>query len=154
MNKRWRERAPFLNRSMIGVMPTAAEDPRPSRVLVVDDNRDAAVMLAELLSAYGYEARAAHDAGSALDLGARFRPDLALVDIGLPAVDGYELARRFRLHPVLRKTLLVALTGYGQEQDRRQTAAAGFGGHLVKPVDIDHLRAMLDRLGCPSHRTA
>lgn len=129
---------------MMAAMPTMPGAARASRVLVVDDNRDAAVMLAELLVAYGYDARAAHDAASALDLGERFEPDLALLDIGLPLVDGYELARRFHAHPVLRRTRLIALTG--QEQDRRQSAAAGFRGHLVKPVDVDKLRALLDGL--------
>jgi CheY-like chemotaxis protein len=139
---------------MMAAMPTVPDAARASRVLVVDDNRDAAIMLAELLVAYGYDARAAHDAASALDLGERFDPDLALLDIGLPLVDGYELARRFLAHPVLRRTRLIALTGYGQEQDRRQADAAGFRGHLVKPVDVDKLRALLDGLGRTATGTA
>jgi CheY-like chemotaxis protein len=139
---------------MMAAMPTMPAATRASRILVVDDNRDAAVMLAELLVAYGYDARAAHDAASALDLGERFEPDLALLDIGLPLVDGYELARRFHAHPVLRRTRLIALTGHGQEQDRRQSAAAGFRGHLVKPVDVDKLRDLLDGLARTATGTA
>jgi CheY-like chemotaxis protein len=137
-------RTPPARDAMMGTMPTLSDADRASRILVVDDNRDAALMLAELLVAYGYDARAAHDAASALDVGERFQPDLALLDIGLPRIDGYELARRFHAHPVLRRTRLIALTG--QEQDRRQSAAAGFRGHLLKPVDVDKLRALLDGL--------
>lgn len=149
----FRNRRPLPARqAMMAVMPTVSQADRASRVLIVDDNRDAAVMLAELLMAYGYDARAAHDAASALDVGERFDPDLALLDIGLPLVDGYELARRFHAHPVLRRTRLIALTGH--EQDRRQSAAAGFRGHLVKPVDVEKLRALLDRLDQTPGRTA
>lgn len=139
-----------------GAAPVAGppEPDRASRILIVDDNRDAAAMLAELLMAYGYDACAAYDAGSALTTGERFRPDVALLDIGLPVVDGYELAGQFRRHPVLRETNLIALTGFGQEQDQRRSAAAGFRGHLVKPIDVEKLWATLARAGCPSRHTA
>lgn len=103
-------------------------------------------MLVEL----GYAARAVHDAPAALEAALTFRPDVAVVDIGLPVMNGYELARRFRTEPALRRIRLVALTGYGQEQDRQQSAAAGFSAHLVKPVDVEELKAALETTGAAS----
>ncbi|RZA31533.1 MAG: response regulator, partial [Lysobacteraceae bacterium] len=112
------------------------------KVLVVDDNVDAAQMLALYVGAQGHELRVEHDSLEALAQAAAFAPDLCLLDIGLPEMDGYELARRLRRHPATAGATLVAVTGYGQEQDRRNSAAAGFDHHLVKPVDI----ASLDRI--------
>jgi CheY-like chemotaxis protein len=114
------------------------------RVLLVDDSEDIAVMMSELLGAWGYDTRYAHDALSALSLAESFDPDVAVLDIGLPVIDGYELARRFREHPQLRRTRLIAITGYGQEKDRKRSADAGFGTHLVKPVDLERLRQVLE----------
>ena len=119
---------------------------RARRVLVVDDNEDAAAMLAEALAVYGHTVRTAHDAFAALRVAETFAPDIALVDIGLPVMDGYELAQRFAEHPHLRGTRLVAVTGYGQEQDHARTAAAGFVGHMVKPVDLDQVRTLVESL--------
>jgi signal transduction histidine kinase len=113
------------------------------RVLVVDDNEDAAEMLVSLLSDKGYDARAAHDAPAALRVAAEFLPDVALLDLGLPVMDGYELAAHLRGLPGLAALRLLALTGYGQESDRRRTREAGFHGHLVKPVDIDAIENAL-----------
>ena len=124
----------------------ASPPAQPARVLIVDDNQDGAMMLEEMLSAVGYVARVAHDGPAALRLAEEFQPDIALLDLGLPVMDGYELARRFAEHTGLRGTRLVAVTGYGQEQDRRQSAAAGFAAHLVKPVDIDELYATLEAM--------
>ncbi|MCE9574125.1 MAG: PAS domain S-box protein [Deltaproteobacteria bacterium] len=111
------------------------------RVLVVDDNPDAADMLAEVLRARGHAAAVAYDAPAALALVARFRPDVALLDLGLPVVDGYELARRLR--EVAGPVRLVAVTGYGQPADRERSEAAGFDAHMVKPVDLAALFAAL-----------
>jgi len=119
------------------------------RILIVDDNEDAAMMLVEMLAACGYSARCAHDAPSALQVAEAFDPDVAVLDIGLPVMDGFELARKFGEHPRMRRTRLVAVTGYGQEQDRARSGAAGFLAHLVKPVDLEQLRAVLDGLGRP-----
>jgi signal transduction histidine kinase/CheY-like chemotaxis protein len=118
--------------------------PQPHRVLVVDDNYDAAAMLAEALTLYGHTVRMAHDGVEALRTAAEFRPDVALVDIGLPVVDGYELARQLAEHPDLRGIRLIAATGYGQEQDRDRSRNAGFIAHLVKPVDLEQLRVLLE----------
>ena len=112
------------------------------KVLVVDDNVDAAQVLAMLVGAQGHEVRVEHDSHEALAQAASFAPDLCLLDIGLPEMDGYELARRLRRHPATARATLVAVTGYGQDQDRRDSAAAGFDHHLVKPVDM----AALERI--------
>ncbi len=115
-----------------------------TRVLVVDDNIDGATLLAETLSAFGYQARAVHDGPTALAVADDFDPHVALLDIGLPVMDGFELARQFAARQRLRRTRLVALTGYGQEQDRAESAQAGFAAHLVKPVDALYLRQVIE----------
>ena len=117
---------------------------RPYRVLIVDDNYDAAAMLAEALTLYGHTVRMAHDGVEALRTAEAFKPDVALVDIGLPVVDGYELGQQLAEHPGLSGIRLIAVTGYGQEQDRSRSRNVGFVGHLVKPVDLDQLRKLLD----------
>jgi CheY-like chemotaxis protein len=107
------------------------------RVLVVDDNRDAAEALAEALLTGGHDVRTAFDGPSALSVAEDFVPEVVFLDIGLPAMDGYEVARRLREMPWGQQTTLVALTGYGQESDRVRAADAGFDRHMVKPVGID-----------------
>ena len=116
---------------------------RVSRVLIVDDNEDAADMLAHVLSSRGHEIRVAHDGVEALRACEDFVPHTAFLDLGLPVMDGYELAARLRGLPGLRDIQLIAVTGYGQESDRRRTRAAGFQHHLVKPVDISTIEALL-----------
>jgi PAS domain S-box-containing protein len=113
------------------------------RVLVVDDNTDAARSLAHLLGILGYQARAAHDGTAALAEAATFRPDVVLLDIGMPGMSGYELARRLRRLPGVSGALLVALTGWGQDEDRRRSREAGIDFHLVKPVDVAALQQLL-----------
>jgi PAS domain S-box-containing protein len=116
------------------------------RVLVVDDNLDAAQMLAEILADFGCTVRSVHDGPSAIEAAAEFHPDVALLDIGLPVMDGYEVARRLTDQPSLAGIRLVAVTGYGQRQDRQRSAESGFHAHLVKPVDASRLRAALEDL--------
>jgi PAS domain S-box-containing protein len=116
---------------------------RPLRLLVVDDNVDAAATLGMLLEACGYLVEVEHDSYRALERARQQRPDVALLDIGLPDMDGNELARRLRADPQTGAIVLVAVTGYGQEQDRRAAFEAGFDHHLVKPVDMDELAALL-----------
>jgi len=111
------------------------------RVLVVDDNVDAAEMLAEVLRASGYAASVAYDGPVALELARSSPPDIVLIDIGLPVMDGYELARRLRV--MLNGARLIAVTGYGQQGDRERSRDAGFDAHLVKPVSLDVLHAAL-----------
>jgi signal transduction histidine kinase len=115
----------------------------PRRILIVDDNADAATSLSELLKMDGHHTHPAFSAEEALSLAQSFVPDVVLLDIGLPRMDGYEVARRMR-HSLLRKgSKLVAVTGYGQAQDRERTQAAGFDAHLVKPVDLAALNRLL-----------
>jgi signal transduction histidine kinase/ActR/RegA family two-component response regulator len=113
------------------------------RVLLVDDNVDAAESLAMLLRLWGHEVAVAHDGPSALRAAAAHRPEVALLDISLPGMDGYELARRLRPQHGLERTVLVALTGWGQDEDRRRSQEAGFDHHLVKPVDLSDLQELL-----------
>jgi len=122
----------------------AAPGPGKRRVLVVDDNQDAAVLLAESLRFLGHKTSIAHDGPNALRMAEEFLPDVVLLDIGLPVMDGYEVARRLRDHPALSRARLIALTGYGQESDRHRAQEAGFDMHIVKPLNMDRLAALLD----------
>ena len=117
------------------IAPPPAPATQPRTVLVVDDNQDAAELIAEALAAAGHEVRTAFDGPAALAISESFDPDVVFLDIGLPVMDGYEVARRLRAQD--RKMTLVAITGYGQEADRKRAMAAGFDSHLVKPVPID-----------------
>jgi CheY-like chemotaxis protein len=112
-------------------------------VLVVDDNQNGADSLQQLLEIYGHESRAAYDGESALRLAREFRPDVVLLDLGMPGLDGYQVARRLRRDEGLHDALLVALTGYGSEEDRRLSAEAGFDAHLLKPADLGQLQRLL-----------
>jgi PAS domain S-box-containing protein len=116
------------------------------RVLVVDDNRDAASTIGRLLSEVGYEVRIAGDASAALAAALAVRPHVAVIDIGLPVMDGYTLGRELRGRMGGAAPELIALTGYGQEQDQRRSAEAGFAAHLVKPVDAEKLTRLVDAL--------
>jgi two-component system CheB/CheR fusion protein len=116
---------------------------RGKRVLVVEDHRDSAEMLCEVLQAYGCVTRVAHDGPPALEAALSFKPDIALVDISLPQMDGYEVARRIRLLPGLGEIKLVALTGHSEAAHQSQSAQAGFDLHLVKPVDPEELRRLI-----------
>ena len=118
------------------------------RVLIVDDNDDAAQTLRELIEMLDAgEVQTASNGADALKAAAQFRPDVVLLDLSMPGMDGYELARRVRDEPWGAKALLVAVTGWGQEQHRRRSKAAGFDRHLTKPADPDALRAVLNGSG-------
>jgi two-component system CheB/CheR fusion protein len=112
----------------------------------VDDNRDAAESLAVLLRLRGHELRTAYDGPAALETAAAFHPEVVLLDIGLPGMDGYEVARQLRRITGLEGVLLVAVTGYGTDDDRRQSKVVGIDEHLVKPVDPAELWTLLDRI--------
>jgi signal transduction histidine kinase len=129
------------------VQPAARPFGRSCRILVVDDNVDVARTLAEGLRSLGSVVVEAFDGPSALAIAESFAPELALLDIGIPEMDGYELARRLRAMPVTSDIRLVALTGFGQDADRQRSSAAGFDEHLVKPVELATLREILERLG-------
>jgi CheY-like chemotaxis protein len=115
-----------------------------SRVLIVEDNRDSARTLAILLELWGYSVALAYDGLSAIEVARGCHPDTILLDIGLPGIDGYEVARRLRRESGPRTPVLVALTAYGREEDRRRAFASGFNYHLVKPADLDALRSLLE----------
>jgi CheY-like chemotaxis protein len=116
------------------------------RILVVDDGEDAAKMAALLLRASGHDIRIAHAGHAALEIAADFKPQVVLLDIGLPEMDGYEVARRLRQLPQTKNTLLVAVTGYGQDSDRRRSKEAGFDHHLLKPVQYNKLSKLLSEV--------
>ncbi len=116
------------------------------RVLVVDDNVDAAVSLGMLLKLAGQEVRVAYDGPAALRQAVEFRPGLVLLDIGMPGMDGYEVCRRLRREVSLGPMTLVALTGWGQDEDRRRSHDAGFDHHIVKPVEPSALQRLLAEL--------
>jgi CheY-like chemotaxis protein len=113
------------------------------RLLVVDDNHDAADSLALLLEGLGNEVITTHDGPSSLHILENFQPTVVFLDIGMPGMDGFEVARRIRQQPKGQDITLIALTGWGQEEDRRQSREAGINHHLVKPVDLETLKALL-----------
>src|SRR5262245_2804722 len=117
------------------------------RILVVDDNVDAANMIAMMLRLFGHHAETVYSAKSALEMAVEYRPDFVVLDIGLPGMDGYEVARRLRQIPELKDTPLIAATGYGQDADRQRSEEAGFDYHLVKPIDPEKLQTVLELLG-------
>jgi CheY-like chemotaxis protein len=112
----------------------------------VDDSRDAADSLGMLLKYLGADVQVVYDGPSALKALALYRPAVVLLDIGMPGMDGYELAQRIRQEPAWQKLVLIALTGWGLEEDRRRSRAAGIDHHLVKPVDADALQGLLASL--------
>jgi len=119
------------------------------RILVVDDNQDSADSLAILLQLTGHEVFTAHDGHSALDAAEQHRPGVVLLDIGLPSLNGYDVCRRIRQEQWGKTMVLIALTGWGQDEDRRRSQEAGFDGHLVKPVDHTRLLTLLATLTEP-----
>jgi CheY-like chemotaxis protein len=119
---------------------------RPSRVLVVDDSVDSAESMALLLELAGHDTRMAHSGPAALDEAGAFEPDVVLLDIGLPGMDGYEVARTLRASTARRTPRIVALTGYGRPEDRARAMAAGCHHHMTKPVDFVELEALVRSL--------
>jgi CheY-like chemotaxis protein len=130
-----------------GPGPRDEEPPPLRRVLVVDDNRDAADSLGMLLKLLGAEVMVVHDGSAALEAMKTFAPAVVLLDLGMPGINGLEVARRMRADPVAARATLVALTGWGQREDRRRTTEAGFDYHLVKPADLGTLRSILAMRG-------
>ena len=121
----------------------AATGAGPHRVLLADDNIDFAESLAMILQMTGHEVRLAHDGIEAVAAAEAFAPDFAFLDIGLPRLNGYDLARRLRAMPATRQSVLVAVTGWGQEDDKRRAREAGFDHHMVKPVEPDQILEIL-----------
>jgi CheY-like chemotaxis protein len=119
--------------------------PSPTQILLVDDNPDALEALSMLLEMDGHTVRIAGDGLAALEMTQDYVPEVALVDIGMPGIDGFQLANMLRARPTLQSTLLVALTGYGAESDKSRALAAGFDVHLTKPLSLDKFRDILSR---------
>ena len=136
-------RLPRIARPEADGPPVSSTASPARRVLIVDDNTDAANSLAMLLKLGGHDAQVSYSGPQALERVESFQPEVALLDIGLPGMDGYELARRLRARPGLQGIRLVALTGYGQLEDRQRTHAAGFDDHIVKPADLAALERVL-----------
>ena len=129
--------------SPITIDVTTEPNGQTLRVLVVDDNVDATKTLELLLEASGHDVRTAHNGPTALEIAVKFRPDIVLLDIGLPDIDGYEVARRLRQHSDLSGVVLVAMTGYGNETDKLRSHDAGFNHHLIKPADFGKVKEIL-----------
>jgi CheY-like chemotaxis protein len=131
--------------------PPPTEKPKltgPSlAVLVVDDNVDMATSLATLLRESGHDVQTAYDGPGALEAVRKFRPDVALLDVGLPELDGFEVAKRIRQQPILKKVVLVAMTGYGKESDRQRSQEAGFDHYLIKPTKFEKVQEILASVG-------
>jgi len=115
----------------------------PLRLVVADDNVDTAHSLSLLLEALGHEAKIAHNGVQALGLAHEFQPDAMIIDIGMPGLDGHDLARRIRAEPWGKELLLIAASGWGQDEDKERSREAGFNLHLVKPVELETLEALL-----------
>jgi two-component system, chemotaxis family, CheB/CheR fusion protein len=135
---------------MSGELDSQRERPQTRRrVMVIDDNKDAAESMSMLLELWGHEVLCAYDGRAALEAAARYRPDAVFLDIGLPGMDGYEIAERLRELPESSRTVLVAITGYGQDEDLRRSREVGFDHHLVKPVAPETLQKLLESLERP-----
>ncbi|MGH8323057.1 MAG: hybrid sensor histidine kinase/response regulator, partial [Steroidobacteraceae bacterium] len=141
--------APAPEEISMSVAPDSQQierQPRRRRLMVVDDNRDAAESMSMLFELWGHEVICAYDGRAALEAAVKYRPDAVFLDIGLPGMDGYEIAERLRELPQSARTVLVAITGYGQDEDRRRSREAGIDHHLVKPVAPEALHKLLDSL--------
>jgi signal transduction histidine kinase/ActR/RegA family two-component response regulator len=149
-------RLPFLATNAVAKLEPDASDTgdgkRSHDILVVDDNRDAADSLAELLKIMGHNVKTVYDGEQGLAVSRDFRPALIFLDLGMPGMNGYEVARQLRLTPELQSVVLVALTGWGQEKDKRETSEAGFDHHLIKPPDITDLRKVIGQIPAYAHR--
>jgi CheY-like chemotaxis protein len=142
-------RLPLIEAPTARVTDTERARVQARRVLVVDDNADAADSLAMMLQLASHEVQSVYTAHAALEQLGPFNPDLVLLDIGLPQMDGYEVARRIRAQR--KSVFLVAVSGYGQAEDKRRAQDAGFDAHFVKPLDIASLERLLDNLGRVQH---
>jgi CheY-like chemotaxis protein len=135
--------------ALTGVPARPGCDSKRLRVLVVEDNRDAADSLQMLLEVFGYEVSVAYTGPDGVAAAKEMRPDAVVCDIGLPGLSGYEVARALRRHPATAKARMIAVTGYGGEDDRRQSREAGFDAHLTKPADPTALQELLAHTGSP-----
>jgi CheY-like chemotaxis protein len=140
------ERSTAARATATGSRPREFRTPseRPTRILVVDDNVDLARGIARLLQIYGHEVQIAHDGPTGLDKAKKSNPEVVLLDIGLPGMDGYQVAAHLRQNQTAERPTLIAISGYGQEEDLRLAKEAGFDHHLVKPIASDDLIKLLE----------
>lgn len=131
---------------MTEVNPTVMQTPQRFRILVVDDNPDSALSMAMMLSIMGHETRTAHDGETAVATAESFLPEVVLLDIGLPKLNGYEVAQRIRGSAWGKSMFLIAVTGWGQEEDRQRSSEVGLNVHMVKPVEPAALERLLTEL--------
>jgi CheY-like chemotaxis protein len=124
----------------------SGSQPATRRILVADDNADSAETCAMLLQMWGHDVRVAHDGQEALAVAGDFRPEIALVDIGMPRMNGYEVAEAVRKTDWGKEIVLVAVTGWGHDEDKEKAAASGFDRHLAKPVDPQHLQPLIEEI--------
>ena len=136
----------LLKRSQSHKLSESGQTDVRRRILVVDDSRDAAESLTLLLEAMGNQVQAAHDGVSALQMAKEFRPQVVLLDIGMPGMSGYEVCRKLREMPETKDVVVVAQSGWGDDEDRRRSLETGFDYHLVKPIDSGSLRGLLNSL--------
>lgn len=134
------------NRMADYTSPVTQTPPRRFKILVVDDNHDSALSLAMMLSIMGHDTRTAHDGESAVSSAETFQPDVVLLDIGLPKLNGYEVAQRIREQPWGTSMYLIAVTGWGQDEDRQRSSEVGLNLHMVKPVEPSALEKLLASL--------
>ena len=137
-------------RPELATEPSASAPLRRMRVLVVDDNRDSADSMRMLLDASGQDARCVYDGVSALEIAESFRPEVVLLDIGMPSMDGYQVVRELRARNLAPRPVIAALTGWGQDSDKKKTHEAGFDHHFTKPVAADALMAFLEKAAARS----
>jgi CheY-like chemotaxis protein len=130
-------------RPLDGAPPATVRPALPLRILIVEDNRDAARTLAAVLARQGHQVMTAHSGTAGVQAAPRWRPDVVLCDLGLPGMDGFEVAAALRRDPALASTRLIAISGYGQADDHRRSEEAGFDLHLTKPVDPAELERLL-----------
>jgi CheY-like chemotaxis protein len=137
----------LADKSMADFTPTVTQTPeRRFKILVVDDNHDSALSLAMMLSIMGHDTRTAHDGESAVTTAEMFQPNVVLLDIGLPKLNGYEVAQRIREQPWGESMYLIAVTGWGQDEDRQRSSEVGLNLHMVKPVEPSALEKLLASL--------
>jgi CheY-like chemotaxis protein len=137
------------------IPPKHAQSITNRRILVVDDNRDAAQSLKMLLKLQGADAQVAYSGSEALQVMSSFQPEVVFLDIGMPEMDGHEVARLIRQHPEFQDVILIALTGWGQQEDRRRSRLAGFNYHLIKPANLDTVQSLLSTMNeQPTERLA
>ena len=138
----------YVNKSTAGVArpPVTTTEPHRFKILVVDDNHDSALSLAMMLSIMGHDTRTAHDGESAVLTAEAFLPDVVLLDIGLPKLNGYEVAQRIRSSTWGASMFLIAVTGWGQDEDRQRSSEVGLNVHMVKPVEPATLERLLSEL--------